>query len=106
LRRARRFGSNSGPRNWCHLTFSIQRTASRSSRSDLRGVELIGRRRMLQKALKKTALKDDSGPFMHACHCGKWGYFGYEVMLCVTRRTKVYDPRSGQTVVRRERDCR
>ena len=25
---------------------------------------------------------------------------------CVTRRTKVYDPRSGQTVVRRERDCR
>ena len=27
------------------------------------------------------ALKDDSGPFMHAYHCGKWGYFGYEVML-------------------------
>src|SRR3954470_11153790 len=25
---------------------------------------------------------------------------------CVTRRTKVYDPRSGQMVVRRERDCR
>ena len=25
---------------------------------------------------------------------------------CVTRRTKVYDPRSKQTVVRRERDCR
>jgi len=25
---------------------------------------------------------------------------------CVTRRTKAYDPRSGQTVVRRERDCR
>jgi hypothetical protein len=25
---------------------------------------------------------------------------------CVTRRTKVYDSRSGQTVVRRERDCR
>jgi hypothetical protein len=25
---------------------------------------------------------------------------------CVTRRTKVYDPRSGQTMVRRERDCR
>src|SRR5829696_1240364 len=25
---------------------------------------------------------------------------------CVTRRTKVYDPRSGQTVVRRERDRR
>ena len=25
---------------------------------------------------------------------------------CVTRRTKVYDPRSGETVVRRERDCR
>ena len=27
------------------------------------------------------ALKDNSGPFMHACHCAKWGYFGYEVML-------------------------
>ena len=26
-------------------------------------------------------LKDDSGPFMHACHCGNWGYFGFEVML-------------------------
>ena len=25
---------------------------------------------------------------------------------CVTRRTKVYDPRSGQTVIRRERNCR
>ena len=25
---------------------------------------------------------------------------------CITQRTKVYDPRSGQTVVRRERDCR
>ena len=25
---------------------------------------------------------------------------------CVTRRTKVVDPRSGQTVIRRERDCR
>jgi len=25
---------------------------------------------------------------------------------CVTRRTKVYDQRSGQTVVRRERNCR
>src|SRR5215210_6578186 len=25
---------------------------------------------------------------------------------CVTRRTKVYDPRSGQMVVRRERNCR
>jgi hypothetical protein len=19
--------------------------------------------------------------FMHACYCGKWGYFGYHVML-------------------------
>ena len=25
---------------------------------------------------------------------------------CITQRTKVYDPRSGQTVIRRERDCR
>ena len=25
---------------------------------------------------------------------------------CLTRRTKVYDPDSGETVVRRERDCR
>jgi hypothetical protein len=25
---------------------------------------------------------------------------------CVTRRTKVYDPRSGQTVITRERNCR
>jgi hypothetical protein len=25
---------------------------------------------------------------------------------CVTRRTKVHDPRSGQTVIRRERNCR
>ena len=24
---------------------------------------------------------DDSGPFVHACYCGKWGYFGYHVML-------------------------
>ena len=24
---------------------------------------------------------DDSGPFVHACYCGKWGYFGYDVML-------------------------
>jgi hypothetical protein len=25
---------------------------------------------------------------------------------CLTRRTKVYDPSSGRTIVRRERDCR
>jgi hypothetical protein len=25
---------------------------------------------------------------------------------CLTRRTKVYDPNSGETIVRRERDCR
>ena len=23
----------------------------------------------------------DDGPFVHACYCGKWGFFGYDVML-------------------------
>jgi len=26
-------------------------------------------------------VEDDNGPFVHACYCGKWGYFGYDVML-------------------------
>jgi hypothetical protein len=26
-------------------------------------------------------VNDDGGPFMHACYCGKWGFFGYDVML-------------------------
>ena len=24
---------------------------------------------------------DDGGPFVHACYCGKWEFFGYDVML-------------------------
>ena len=26
-------------------------------------------------------IDDDGGPFVHACYCGKWGFFGYDVML-------------------------
>ena len=26
-------------------------------------------------------VEDDGGAFMHACNCGKWGFFGYDVML-------------------------
>jgi len=24
---------------------------------------------------------DDGDPLMHACYCGRWGFFGYEVAL-------------------------
>jgi hypothetical protein len=24
---------------------------------------------------------DDGGPFVHACYCVRWGFFGYDVML-------------------------
>jgi hypothetical protein len=24
---------------------------------------------------------NDGDPFVHACYCGKWGFFGYDVML-------------------------
>src|SRR5829696_9487825 len=27
------------------------------------------------------AVDDASGPFVHACYCGRWGFFGYEVAL-------------------------
>jgi hypothetical protein len=28
---------------------------------------------------------DDGGPFLHACYCGRWGFFGYEVALLKDR---------------------
>ena len=27
----------------------------------------------------------DDGPFVHACYCGRWGFFGYEVALLKDR---------------------
>jgi len=29
---------------------------------------------------------DDGGPFVHACYCGKWGFFGYDVTLMKGRK--------------------
>ena len=31
------------------------------------------------------AVDDASGPFVHACYCGRWGFFGYEVALLKDR---------------------
>jgi len=31
---------------------------------------------------KRAGLVDNDGdPFVHACYCGKWGFFGDDVML-------------------------
>ena len=32
---------------------------------------------------------DDGGPFVHACYCGRWGFFGFEVALLKDRTGRV-----------------
>ena len=55
-----------------------------------RAGERVARERFVSHAVvdddqsKSADPVDDSGPFVHACYCGRWGFFGYEVALLRT----------------------